>query len=345
MDISRELLFFFSLLGAFNGLLLAAYFFLRKNGDSISNNYLGLLLLVLSIRIGKSVFFYFNRDLSAIYIHIGIIACLAIGPLLWLYLKSATQPGNKIKSGSLLHFIPLLIVAVFSYFMPYTEYRPLWIQLIHIIYIQWMVYILLSFYQLRSIIQQILAKKEKRHPDSVWLLSILFGITLIWIAYFTNGYTSYIVGALSFSFVIYLLIMVIVLNKIGMKNDGMIKEKYAASRIHEDEAQTILKKVRHIMETEKPYKNPNLTMPELAKSLNITPHHLSQFINNNLGKNFSQFVNNYRIKEAATLLEATDHITIESIAYESGFNSLSTFYTAFKKERGMTPAVYKSNLA
>ncbi len=344
MTISRELLFFFSLLGAFNGLLLAGYFFLRKNGNSISNNYLGLLLLVLSIRIGKSVFFYFNRDLSAVYIHIGLMACLAIGPLLLFYVRSVVHAESKFKPVYLLHFLPLLFVFVFSFFISYKDNRPLWLKFIRIFYVQWLVYILFAAFQIRTILANFVQRKKNQHPDSVWLLSVLFGILFIWIAYFTNGFTSYIVGALSFSFVIYLCVLVIVFHT--MEKKGKItKEKYASSKIDKAEAEALQSKISETMRTAKPYKNPNLTMPELAKLLNVTPHQLSQFINTNLGKNFSQFINNYRIEEAASMLQATDHITIESIAYESGFNSLSTFYTAFKKERGMTPAVYKNNLS
>ena len=53
----------------------------------ISNYFLGALLLVLSIRTSKSVFFYFNDDLAGLYIHIGLIACFFIGPALYFYLK------------------------------------------------------------------------------------------------------------------------------------------------------------------------------------------------------------------------------------------------------------------
>ncbi|MEM9858038.1 MAG: AraC family transcriptional regulator, partial [Bacteroidota bacterium] len=82
MELSRELLFFFSALGAFNGLVIGLYFLLVAKPRAASNYFLGLLLLALSIRIGKSVIYYFNPDLAGIYLQLGISGCLFIGPSL-----------------------------------------------------------------------------------------------------------------------------------------------------------------------------------------------------------------------------------------------------------------------
>lgn len=91
MEVSRELLFFFSALGAFNGLLMALYFIFIAKPKHISNVFLGLFLLMLSIRIGKSVFFYFNPDLAFSYLQFGLTGCLFIGPFLYFYVKSVVS--------------------------------------------------------------------------------------------------------------------------------------------------------------------------------------------------------------------------------------------------------------
>ncbi|WP_374108005.1 helix-turn-helix domain-containing protein [Tenacibaculum aquimarinum] len=80
-----------------------------------------------------------------------------------------------------------------------------------------------------------------------------------------------------------------------------------------------------------------------AKKLNIRPQLLSQFLNNNLSKSFSQFINEYRIEEAKHLLKTHPNLKIEIIAEKCGFNSNSTFYTAFKKVTSTTPAKYIRN--
>ncbi len=80
MELSRELLFFFSALGAFNGIVLGLYFLFFAKPKHISNSFFGAFLLMLSIRVGKSVFFHFNTDLSFHYLQLGLTACFFIGP-------------------------------------------------------------------------------------------------------------------------------------------------------------------------------------------------------------------------------------------------------------------------
>ncbi|MFT4662295.1 MAG: adenylate cyclase, partial [Patiriisocius sp.] len=88
-----------------------------------------------------------------------------------------------------------------------------------------------------------------------------------------------------------------------------------------------------------PFLNPDLSLRDLANQIEIHPNHLSWLLNNNFGKNYNEFINNYRIE--AFKLNAKDpkneHLTIEGLAYESGFNSKTVFNTYFKKDTGLTP--------
>ncbi|NND08670.1 MAG: helix-turn-helix domain-containing protein [Saprospiraceae bacterium] len=97
-----------------------------------------------------------------------------------------------------------------------------------------------------------------------------------------------------------------------------------------------------LMEQSKPFLNPKLSLRDLAEMLDMPPNHLSQLLNEGVGKNFSDFVNAYRL---ATFKEKVDdptqrHLTILALAYESGFNSKTVFNTYFKKEMGTTPSAY-----
>jgi AraC-like DNA-binding protein len=89
------------------------------------------------------------------------------------------------------------------------------------------------------------------------------------------------------------------------------------------------------------YKNPNLNLQDLSREVNISSHQLSQFLNNNLGKNFTSFVNEFRINEACRIITSNDKLTLESVGYDVGFNSKSTFFAAFKKHTGTTPLNYQ----
>ncbi len=93
-----------------------------------------------------------------------------------------------------------------------------------------------------------------------------------------------------------------------------------------------------------PYKNPDLKLPEVAEAIGVAPHYLSQYLHDNLGQSFTTFINAYRIGAAERMLQTNDQLTLETIGHECGFNSNSSFYSAFKKEKGLTPGQYKKQL-
>jgi AraC-like DNA-binding protein len=121
------------------------------------------------------------------------------------------------------------------------------------------------------------------------------------------------------------------------------KVKYQRSSLTDEQSATILDQLTRIMETGRPFLDPELTLPELSERLSVSPNHLSQVINGKCKKSFFDFVNEYRIEEAKKLLLSPrfSHYSILGIALEVGFNSKSSFYTAFKKHTGMTPSQYK----
>jgi AraC-like DNA-binding protein len=106
-------------------------------------------------------------------------------------------------------------------------------------------------------------------------------------------------------------------------------------------AEYTAKLLAHLSEKE-PFLNPDLSLRELASQIEIHPNQLSWLLNNNIGKNYNEFINTYRIE--AFKLKAKNpsnaHLTIEGLAYESGFNSRTVFNTSFKKETGLTPKQY-----
>ena len=86
-----------------------------------------------------------------------------------------------------------------------------------------------------------------------------------------------------------------------------------------------------------------ITLTSLANKLDLKPIHLSQVLNEGLQRSFYDFINYYRVEEAKHLLadpKRTEH-KIASIAYDAGFNSLSTFNDIFKKNAGITPSQYR----
>ncbi len=346
MNLDNNLIFFFSALGAFNSLALSIYFLFFASPRNKSNYFLGGLLVVLSIRVWKSLFFYFNPELSKIYLQIGLSACFLIGPFLFFYIKSKIskpQESNRFLNFHLLFILTLILCIGILY--PYQKNITLWINYFYyIINFQWLVYIAISAFLLKRVIQKLVSKNDRLNYSEVWLVSVFFGVLIIWTAYNTASYTSYIAGALSFSFIFYLSGLLLYYKR---KKEFIVlvkKEKYANVQIKETEANRLLAKIEYILINEELYKNPNITMPVLAKKISIRPQLLSQLLNNNLNKSFSQFINEYRIEEAKQLLKTKPHLKIETIAEGSGFNSNSTFYSAFKKITNTTPSKYVDKL-
>lgn len=334
------LLFFFSALGAFNGFLLSLYFAINAKKKNFTNYFLSLLLLVLSIRIIKSVFFYFTPHISNIFIQIGLSACIMIGPLLYLYLNSYIDKKANWK----IHVIPyLVLMTALGIFYPYVEHQAIWSRWIVCgIYLQWFMYIILSFKYMLPIIQKFKKKENLKNLD-VWFLSIYLGVSFIWLAYTIAAYTSYIVGALSFTFVLYLIVLLLIFRNSNESTTFFEeKEKYKNKEIDKKTLQLIEQKFSLIVDKEL-FLNPNFTLEDAAKELKITKHILSQYVNEILGKSFSSLIREYRVEKAKQLLATESNYTIESLGYDSGFNSKSTFFTAFKKITGSTPAEYQKS--
>jgi AraC-like DNA-binding protein len=119
--------------------------------------------------------------------------------------------------------------------------------------------------------------------------------------------------------------------------------KYSNSNLCEEQVQKICDSLERRMKENKLYLRPNLNIVQLANEVNCSKHHLSQVLNEQLQKSYYDYINCLRIEEAMHLLTEPryQHYKIASIAYDAGFNSLSTFNDAFKKHTGKTPSDYR----
>ncbi|MDO5986520.1 AraC family transcriptional regulator [Flavivirga amylovorans] len=105
-------------------------------------------------------------------------------------------------------------------------------------------------------------------------------------------------------------------------------------------------KVENHVKVNKSYLNSNLSLETLANDLNLSEGYISQIINKNSNFNFNDYINSLRINDAKAMLTNIeyDNYTIIAIGLEAGFNSKSSFYTAFKKLTGKTPIEYKKSV-
>ncbi len=124
------------------------------------------------------------------------------------------------------------------------------------------------------------------------------------------------------------------------------KSKYERSGLDKDTSEVFLQELSTHMEENKPYLDGDLVLPRLAEELGISPNYLSQIINEQLNVNFYDFINGYRVEEAKRLLNKDTglRINVLNLALDSGFNSKSAFYSAFKKSTSMTPTQFRKTL-
>lgn len=124
------------------------------------------------------------------------------------------------------------------------------------------------------------------------------------------------------------------------------KEKYKTSALTSQYAEECIKSLKRLMENEKVYREPDITLQSLAEKLSVSPHVLSQVLNEKLNRNFPDFINWYRVEEAKRIFQTPRGAQkkIATVAFDVGFNTIVAFYNAFKKYTGMTPAQYKKGI-
>jgi len=348
MSFAEKVLFFFSSLGAFNGFILGIYFIFFTSKKNLSNYFLGALLLVLSIRIGKSVAYFFDYKLPKIYLQIGLTACFFIGPFLYFFIKSEISQIKKLPRSwawqiACWLFIILLVGTVY----PYQRFPPLWGKyIIPLIYLQWGLYIAFSVLLLIPLLKKIV-RKENLKTFEKWILTVCGAVSILFTSYvwailnITRG--SYISASIFFSLIIYLVIFTLLYRKKTNDLSSYSTQKYLDKKMDHEEAQLIIGRLKRVMADKELFKNPNLKVNDLAREVNISGHQLSQVLNDNIEKNFTLFVNEYRINEACKILSENTNLSIDAIGDEVGFNAKSTFFATFKKIKGMTPSVYQQS--
>ncbi|MCG8577436.1 MAG: helix-turn-helix domain-containing protein [Flavobacteriales bacterium] len=128
--------------------------------------------------------------------------------------------------------------------------------------------------------------------------------------------------------------------------DNQANRKYKKSLFKNEELLQFKERLLDLMQNEKLYINPDLSLRLLADYMNLPPNHMSQLLNEGFQQNFAEFVNTYRLELFKEKLSGTHahQLTLLAIAYDSGFNSKTVFNTFFKKKMGMTPKAYWNQL-
>jgi AraC-like DNA-binding protein len=365
MDFISLLILFGISIGVFLGLLLIS----SPKGNKTANRLLGLLLLSYSFSITGFLLDRTNSVAEYPYL-IGLsqMVLFLFGPLFYFYVKILTRRKYFFREEHILHFLPFLFLVIYKipFIVKSSSEKIILINEISFrmeniaILVLQIIHLFIYIYFSNKLITRH-EKKIKLTMSSIdkinltWLkmgiyfFVVVFGMMFIFTILFFIGidlfYLFNLIVPLCVSFII------CVLGYYGLRQpiifpadeEKQKTRKYNKSKLNDNISDEYMQKLLSYMENEKPYLQNNLTLQRLASALGITPHQLSQVINEKLNQNFFDFINQYRVKEAQKMLEHPQGqlLTILAISEEVGFNSKTAFNTAFRKTTKMTPSEYR----
>jgi AraC-like DNA-binding protein len=340
----------------FSGLLT-----LTKGNKSISDRLLSAWLFLLALE-----FLTFGLE-SKIFPNFILLtnSFLLFNPALYLYTCSLAKPNFKLQWSQLFHLAPYFFFKIASWIIKEpqsfeTFFQPnhtLWFRLLFGIFgiISWIIYLWLTGVILtrhRKLIQNEFSTIDTFKKIGWILFIVIFYILYCFSVLIWGLFNIIVLNTLSVTIFNYsvLLFFIYIFGFYGLKQIEIFKHtlpenetvKQQNSILNETDSEKVKLKILNYFQKEKPYLNPDLNMTLLSEKLKIPKHHLTEVLNGKLGKNFFQFVNEYRIEAVKEeLSNPKNPYSIEAIGYECGFNSKSTFFSVFKNITGRTPMEYK----
>ncbi len=336
----KNILLILSSLGILNSFILIFYFAVTKKGNRTTNILFASLIFALTIRVWKSVLLAFSQNLHDFVLNFGLAGFLAIGPLFLLFVKSTIKKNYKLSIKDYLHILPSVIFA--SLWLVVIEIRNnnylLWDFIYRSILLHYILYLYYSLKQINS------CKEDKSLLIKQLNILLIFLLT-IWFTYLLNAVSDfpYLSGALVYSGFVYFS-LILFFNQGHIINVSSAK-KYEKTGLKKEDNKYYLTVLLNLMNNEKLYKDNMISLSKLAGKMNTTTHIVSQVINDNFQKSFYELLSNYRIEEAKNMIsDKSNKFHISEIAFEVGYNSLSAFNNAFKKETGKTPSQFKNEI-
>ena len=363
------------LFGAGQGLFPSIYLF-AKSENRDANKWLAFLLMAISLHL-----FEYGADISGITLQYPFLLAstypllFCFGPFYFIYCHYLFDKNYKVSIKSILHFIPAFLVLLMMlpfYMMPEDQkisfisnlktnsnlkipVEQLVFMSIHVAQTVIYVYAAYKFIhkkeqELKEFSSDVLVVKKINWLNTfslyfaIWLLLYFL---LVLVLTFINSfqiqvdYIMLLITSLSLYAIGYSAIQSPEIFKsfpdldpiaIGIRNGNKFPE--------------LKQKLLQFMETNQPYLKSDLKISELADSLSVPYHQLSQLINDEFLVNFYDFINKYRVEDAKKLLiEDNRNYKILAIAYEVGFNSKATFNRVFKKFTNLTPSEFKERFS
>jgi len=286
-----------------------------------------------------------------------------VGPAFYFYIKSLTETPVSFQKKDLWHFSPIILNYLHSLYHAFVGNTNPWPWFHHAAemlesaaILSVIIYLIFSYRLVKSYQCSLLNNVSYTEMiDLRWVNQFIFVIAGSCILMLVSLTASIIAGGkytlqewddprafalLAYAGVLYWLSIS------GFKQAQTHRIVVLEEPIEQDQSRhsEVIQKLSSAIESNKLYRNPELSLSDLSKFADISERVISDAINQELGKNFYQFINEYRVEEIKEQLKdpKNDHLKILSLAFDAGFNSKASFNRVFKSYTGQTPKEYKS---
>ncbi len=362
-----RLLSYVNLAGAIHALVQSLLLAFTGRGRRRANRFMALFLLALAVLMTNGflgILGWYDRW-PVLSILIGPLV-LTLSPLFYFYVRAMSGSEYRWRPWQLVHFVPFLAgMAFWSAFWVFhgvERIRPAvlngwirspWIPVGVMAGVQVVIYVRLMIRCLGEYSRAIKASYSTLDGISLrWLrwrlgvFGLIWGVGLVFMA--AGWFASRVVGQI--------IPFLIAVNTFVTGYRAMLQpevlfgqaeagpgRRYERSSLSPASAAIHKARLLEAMERDQPYLDPGITLPKLAQGLNVPVSHLSQVINEQLGRNFYEFINGYRVEAAkrGLLRPGAGQAKLITIAFECGFNSLATFNRVFKELSGRTPSEFR----
>lgn len=363
----RSIICFIAILqGAIFAALLFSRFFKHQNKADF---WLGVLLVVLCLSLVTPFIGFANvYDRNQWLTYFPFSIAYSYGVCVWFYTLNLTDSKREFRAKDLLFFLPTLVYLAYRFFLfahslewkawfgkNYGDFFGTFVFVTEAIWNVAFLYFAVRHYRkYRVWLNENYSDTEKIKFD--WLRNFLYIFTAVLIFGalfdFTNSFLFKLSYIQYFYFELVLACVTYYLAIAGYLRSKTIELQFSEKQAEEAERKTLLSekelqnlknKLQGLMQNEKLYLEPNLTLTDLSKNLGVNSSVLSYVINNGFGKNFNDFINEFRIEEVKNKLKTANDSTLLGIAFDCGFNSKATFNRAFKKFTGFSPKEFQGN--
>jgi AraC-like DNA-binding protein len=296
------------------------------------------------------------------------ISPFVYGPLMYIYIRTLIDDKPRLRKYYISWTLPVIAffvlaliyrkqpLMIFDNYLnndPYQTVRFVYAILLMVSIIAYSIMTFIKLEQHRKKFKNLYSYTSQKITLG-WALFVSISFFVLYFGLFVLGFTRVFVNNFNFDPLlvgnIILVFYSFAFSIFGYQQDRIYPEdipiekpKYSHSGLQSTQIEKLKNDLLALMTEKEFYRDPELTILEVSQELKTPRHHITQVLNEKMGKNFYSFINEYRIEDVKKRLKdkKNDNLTVLAIGYDSGFNSKSSFNTLFKQYTGVTPSAYR----